>query len=287
MQSKSSTGGSGATAPRSEPGKSGNLRTRFLSALVLGPPVLVAVYLGGWVFFAVVLAAAVVAVREWVRLVEPHRPAAPEILSIAAVAAVLACGQIWGAAVALAAVLLFTGALYVSTRRLGGSHRRLVAFGIPYLALGSFALLWLRAVPEAGLALLLYLLFVVWASDIGAYGAGRAIGGPKLAPRISPKKTWAGLIGGAVCAAGIGYAVALAFGARLPGLAAAMGGVLAVVGQAGDLFESAIKRRYNVKDSSHLIPGHGGLLDRIDALVAAAPVFALFHAAIGTRWAWW
>lgn len=131
------------------------------------------------------------------------------------------------------------------------------------------------------MGLLIYLLFCIWATDIGAYAAGKSIGGPKLAPRISPKKTWAGLVGGMLSAAAFGAGVAVAFDAERPWLAAVLGMVLAVVGQIGDLFESGIKRRFDVKDSGRLIPGHGGLLDRVDGLIVAAPVFALFHATLG------
>lgn len=121
----------------------------------------------------------------------------------------------------------------------------------------------------------IYLLLVVWATDIGGYVAGRLIGGPKLAPKISPNKTWAGLVGGVTLAVLVGYLFALFNQASDPWASWLMSAILAVVEQAGDLFESAIKRRYGVKDSGTLIPGHGGVLDRIDGLIFAAIFLAI------------
>ncbi len=286
MRSENSTGATDGSA-QSARGKAGDLRTRFLSALVLGPLVLLAVFLGDWVFQILIFVFAVAAAAEWARLVEPVNAVVPVGLSAAVVAAILIIEALWGVGMALAAVAVLTPALFGLVFAVGARHRRLLAFGIPYVSLGSLSLIWLRDRGDTGLGLLIFLLFAIWATDIGAYAAGRSIGGPKLAPRISPKKTWAGLIGGMVSAAAFGGAVAFAFGARHWPAAAMLGVVLAVVGQAGDLFESAIKRRYNVKDSGHLIPGHGGLLDRVDGLIVAAPVFALFHATLGNLLEWW
>jgi len=154
--------------------------------------------------------------------------------------------------------------------------------GVFYVAVPAASLVWLRQLhvanhPAAGAEVVLYVLFVVWATDIGAYFAGRRIGGKKLAPRISPNKTWAGLIGGMVSASIVGGICAV-FTPYPPSWVAGMdlGILLAVISQVGDLFESWLKRRIGAKDSSTLIPGHGGLLDRVDGLVFALPVFALF-----------
>jgi phosphatidate cytidylyltransferase len=126
-----------------------------------------------------------------------------------------------------------------------------------------------------GFAALMFVLLVVWATDIGGYFAGRLIGGPKLWMRVSPKKTWAGAIGGFVASLGVaGGFAAFGFGKTLPLLL--LGTALSVASQFGDLFESAVKRRFGVKDSSHLIPGHGGLMDRLDGFVAAIVLAALF-----------
>jgi phosphatidate cytidylyltransferase len=147
------------------------------------------------------------------------------------------------------------------------------AGGVIYVGLPALALVWLRNHVPGGAEHVLWLFLVVWATDIFAYFAGRSIGGAKLAPSISPGKTWAGLYGGMAGAGLTGGVVALAFGAGFwP--ASVLAALLAVVAQIGDLFESALKRRAGVKDSGHLIPGHGGLLDRIDGLVFAAPLFA-------------
>jgi phosphatidate cytidylyltransferase len=153
-----------------------------------------------------------------------------------------------------------------------------LAFGVPYLGGSGLALIYLRDVPAKGMALTFYLLAAVWATDIGAFLAGRLIGGPKLCPIVSPKKTWAGLIGGMALSALIGYGVARGFGATRPCAAAGLALALAVVAQTGDLFESWVKRRAGVKDSGTLIPGHGGVLDRIDGLVFAALFLGLLEA---------
>lgn len=146
--------------------------------------------------------------------------------------------------------------------------------GLLYVAVPCACLVWLRN-KEEGAFLVLAVLLIIWATDIGAYFAGRGIGGPKLAPAISPNKTWAGLGGGMVAAA-ITAAITTSFSPFPTALGSALliGALLAVLGQGGDLFESWLKRRAGVKDSGNIIPGHGGLLDRVDGLVLSVPVFA-------------
>lgn len=288
MPSKSSAGASAGSERPSEPGRSGDgLKARIISAIVMAPVVLAAVIVGGWAFNALVVVLALVAAAEWGRLIVPDRTRAVAGILILGVGVALAVDMLAGTGAALMAVGLIALALYPVSVAMGLHHSRYVAFGVPYVAIGGIAVVWLRVEPSGSLTLLLYLFFVIWATDIGAYIAGKTIGGPKLAPRISPKKTWAGLLGAVVSAGCVGWAVALACGAAKPLAALAVGGVLAVIGQGGDLFESWIKRRYNVKDSGHLIPGHGGLLDRIDGLLAAAPALALFHATLGEGLSWW
>lgn len=150
-----------------------------------------------------------------------------------------------------------------------------------YALVGAGALYWLRSDSVAGLIDVLFLLVVVWSSDIGAYLTGRLIGGPKLAPAISPGKTWSGAVGGLLAAMAVGLLVSrmAAPGPVLHALVVAGG--LSIASQLGDLLESALKRHFGVKDSSRMIPGHGGLFDRLDGVLAAAPVAALLALALG------
>lgn len=146
--------------------------------------------------------------------------------------------------------------------------------GVPYVSLPVMALVSFRNGESYGAEALFFLVVIIWAADTGAYFFGRLIGGPKLAPRFSPKKTWAGLIGAVLCAALA--AIAFGFFEKLPSIVpiVILAGILALVEQAGDIFESAFKRHHEIKDSGNLIPGHGGVLDRIDGLIAAAVVAA-------------
>ncbi|MBP2304045.1 phosphatidate cytidylyltransferase [Azospirillum melinis] len=295
---KSSTDGNAASAPPppgpadsaapaavpAKPSKTGDLKVRVLSALVMAPVVLGAVWAGGWVFHALIAFGSVIAVSEWTSIVPSARRLPARLMATIGILVALMVQIVAGPAAGLGAAAAFAVLTAIVG---GGSDRGLLGFGVLYVAVGMAGLMWLRDLPDSGLSLFLFVLFAIWATDIGAYAAGRSIGGPKLAPRISPKKTWAGLIGGMAASALFGWLVALAFGAARPDIALAVGAATAVVGQAGDLFESAVKRRYNVKDSGQLIPGHGGILDRIDGLLAAAPVLALFHAAVGSVLSWW
>ncbi len=155
-----------------------------------------------------------------------------------------------------------------------------LAVGAVYIAVPCGILIWLRQDQQAGMITILWLFLLVWSADIGAYLSGRTIGGPKLAPRISPNKTWAGFIGG-ISIAGV---VSGAFGLVWEGNIITLflwGGVIAIASQAGDLLESAAKRHFNVKDSSSLIPGHGGVLDRVDALITASVAAAFLKFTFG------
>jgi len=165
--------------------------------------------------------------------------------------------------------------------------------GVVLVGLAGFGLIWLRRMTDAGPACVLFVLLAVWASDSVAYLAGRALGGPKLAPRISPAKTWSGAAGGLAGAMLAGLLVCLldpragsGTGIRIvQGLV--FGGVIGLAAQAGDLAESAFKRRQGVKDSGQMIPGHGGLLDRFDGLMAAAPLAALLSLGSGIGHGFW
>lgn len=249
------------------------LRQRVLSAVVLALGAAVAVLVGGWLFAAVVLVAILIMAHEWAVLAAPRSP-----WPMAAAAALVGCLAIvmleLGApttafASALLGPVLVAAALHLLRAGPPGS----AALGALYVGLPALSLVWLRNDVPAGREHVMWLLLVVWSTDVCAYFVGRTVGGPKLAPRISPGKTWAGLMGGIVGAALLGGLAGWAVGAGF-WLAAAIAVVLAAVSQAGDLFESGFKRRAGVKDSGHLIPGHGGLLDRIDGLIFAVPAFA-------------
>jgi len=204
----------------------------------------------------------------------------------ALVLAPLALVCIWfgGAAfvllVAAAALGLTVECLTLCRRAHGGLP--LCFATLAYVALATASLLWLRADPLAGCANLLFVMLIVWGGDIGAYLVGRLLGGPRLAPRISPGKTWSGALGGLLAAVAAGLATAqLLSGPPLAWRAAVLAAGLGIVAQAGDLLESFVKRRLEIKDSSHLIPGHGGLFDRLDALLAVAPVAAMLALVLG------
>ena len=285
----SSTDANGDMVRGSAASKSGDLTTRIVSAAVLGPIVVAAIIVGGVVFALLVAIVALLAVREWVRLVLP--PTAPviwwQVFGYGSVVSVLVLLEMVGplaGVIGIAAVWLATLVVALVRRE---ARPALLAFGVPYACLSAVGVLWLRGLPDIGMAIVLWLSVAVWSADIGAYAAGRSIGGPRLAPLISPKKTWAGLIGAIVAGAGIGGAIAAALGAQSPWVAAALAAVLALVAQGGDLFESAVKRSMGVKDSGRLIPGHGGVLDRMDGFFAAAPVLAFAHAGVGDALAWW
>jgi phosphatidate cytidylyltransferase len=277
--------------PSSAGSRQRELATRIVSGLVLGPTVLAVIWVGGPLFFVLMLAVALLGAREWVRLV--FAPAIPEEgdpsleLSWGFLAAALVVAVAVGPRAGLLVLLALTVLLFLMLSAVGQARRRMIALGIPYMGLAVLSMVWLRGLEDEGRALTFWLVLVVWATDIAAYAAGRTIGGPKLAPRVSPNKTWAGLIGAMVGAAAAGVGFAIAFGVDVIWPAAVLGAILAVVAQSGDLLESALKRRHGVKDSGSLIPGHGGILDRIDGVIAAAPVLALFHAVIGRAIGWW
>jgi len=233
---------------------------------------------GAWFALATMLVAAL-GYREWLRIVAGRLPALGYLVLISVLGAYWRFGGL--AALVVLAVLTLTVALVgvIEKRR----NPWLEAVGLPYVALTMIALPSLRDARDAGWPLVVFVFLVVWASDIGGYFFGRAIGGPRLAPSISPNKTWAGLAGGIAMAAAVAAGWALAMQIRAPLYAMITAIALSWLGQGGDLFESSIKRRFQLKDSGDLIPGHGGVLDRIDALLWVAPAFALLHAIGGTE----
>lgn len=203
------------------------------------------------------------------------RIVAAAILAPLALAIAWAGGWWWIALTVLAGIGIF--AEWV---RMSGARPLWLIAGLCYAALPSLAAIALRADSRHGFAAIVFVLVIVWASDTFGYVFGRLIGGAKLWPRISPKKTWAGAIGGLIGSALGGAAFGIAGYSALA--LASLGALLAIAAQAGDLLESAIKRRFGVKDSGNLIPGHGGLMDRLDAFVAAVVLAALIGLARGS-----
>lgn len=245
------------------------LRTRILSALVMAPPALVAVWLGGWAFALLVAVACAVMCWEWHKMtLKGFGPSGWVAASGGAAASMLVLLDPQ-AALAVVAVTALVSAV------LAGPARLSAGLGAVYAALPSVALVWLRQDQTAGLLSVVWLFLLVWGTDIGAYAAGRTIGGPLLMPVVSPKKTWAGLLGGMASAMLAGAGVAWWADLSAPLFIVFASAVLAVVAQAGDLLESWVKRRAGVKDSSNIIPGHGGVLDRVDGLLTAGLAVAI------------
>lgn len=224
---------------------------------------------------------------EWVRICGRGSWTRSGVATILIAPAILAVGMIWGLTIALGALAVAIIGTFIAARIEGAPEAGWLALGAGYVGLPCLALAWIRASPERGMETLLWVLVLVWATDTGAYVAGKKIGGPKLAPKISPNKTWAGLAGGAAAAALIGLATAMVLRSASPLLIALLSGALAVVEQGGDLFESGFKRHFGVKDSSNLIPGHGGVLDRVDGLLAVGLVVAGLNWALGRSILMW
>ena len=245
------------------------LALRVCSALVLVPLALATAYLGDWPFAVFWGVAAMVVLWEWTSLVagtDRRFVLMTGAASLALALALVVSGLPLAAVIVLAISTLAAASLAPAERRLW------IAGGIPYAGALGLAPIVLRSDREDGFLAVIFLFAVVWTTDIAAYFIGRAAGGPKLVPQVSPKKTWSGAIGGTLAA--VVVALALAKTAALAGLfaIAMLAIVLSVFSQAGDVFESFLKRRFGAKDSSHLIPGHGGLMDRLDGFVTASVV---------------
>ena len=227
---------SAARAPGASPARFRGLLLRVVSAVILGPLLLAAVWYGfPWIDLVAALCAPIM-IGEWFRLTR-GRPVALALAVVYSIAALL-------------------------------------------------ALLWLRHQPAYGRETIVWILACVWATDVGAYFIGSFAGGAKLAPSISPSKTWSGLVGGMCFSAVVSAACGLMFDAGETLMLAAIGLTIAVVAQGGDLLESAAKRRAGVKDSGGLIPGHGGVLDRIDGLIAVLVFVAAIRLATAGDWPW-
>jgi phosphatidate cytidylyltransferase len=260
----------GKAAPAAAEQGSRNLLMRVLAALVLAPAAVAIAYAGGWPWTVLVTLAAVGLYVEWrmiIGVARAMREAVGGAIALVIAGLFLELGRI---DIALSTLALGLVATWFDAR----GHRFWAATGFAYAAAALIASIAVRFDQVWGFTALMFVLLIVWVTDIGGYFAGRGIGGPKLWPRVSPKKTWAGAIGGFVAslvvAAGF-VAIDLGRAGPLLLLAAA----LSMASQLGDLFESAVKRRFGVKDSSHIIPGHGGLLDRLDGFVAAVVLAAI------------
>lgn len=246
--------------------------------MVLAPVALFVAYLGGWPFVVFWGAVALIVLWEWTGLALRAEQGfiLPGAGLVLVVAQLLAGSGFWRTAVLAIAVAACAAAGYVAR------DKRLWAAGaVLYAGAMGLAPVLVRQDPTYGLSATLLLFAVVWGTDMVAYFVGRAVGGPKLMPHVSPKKTWSGAVGGT--AGAVLAAIFVARLANLPGLAA-VGGIallLSIASQAGDLFESAVKRHFGAKDASHLIPGHGGAMDRLDGFVAAALVAAVLGAVRG------
>lgn len=256
-----------------------DLVPRALSALVLGSVALACNWLGALSFALLVMIIATAMSWEWTRMVRGDGIDGPFLLqaAVAAVAIALSMRGMLGWAIAAVGI----GSLMVFA--VARADRRLFsALGVAYVGLPAAALVWLRGEDAYGALAILFIFIVVWTTDTFAYLCGRLIGGPKLWPALSPGKTWAGTLGGISFAALAG----LLFGGLMapPTASFALAGaavLLSLVSQIGDLTESALKRAFAVKDASHLIPGHGGFMDRMDGIVTAALLAALIAALRG------
>jgi CDP-diglyceride synthetase len=256
------------TAPAAKPSSDLAIRTAVGAGLIAAAAAALA--LGGLMFWLLCVVAALFMMAEWSDLhaASPREKRIGQFalsvpLAVMAPPSLILENRDFFAAGLLAGAAIFAAIV---------TRRRSLGWGVLYCGLPVLALTVVRRQHE-GVGWTLWALALVWACDIGAYSAGRTIGGPKLAPRISPNKTWAGLIGGVAAASAFGAAMHVWAGLPLRMTLATP--LLAVVSQGGDLYESWMKRRAGVKDSGNLLPGHGGVMDRLDGLVPVAPLAAL------------
>lgn len=262
--------------PTPSPKPVSDLRLRTISSVVLVLGALAAVFAGGIWFRLSMLVVAVLMAVEWGALIgrDGHRKRA-QWLVVAPVVAAIGVSFVMGPALAIAVGLAGAILSAVVASSQGIARVGWMLSAVMTTMVTGVAVIWLRELPETGFAIVIWMLATVAATDVGAYLVGRTIGGPKLCPSISPGKTWSGAVGG-VCAAGlVALVTSLLVPDARPEVLFPMTVLLSAVGQGGDLMESALKRHFKVKDSGGLIPGHGGVLDRVDAQMAVIPVVAL------------
>ena len=244
-----------------------NLLLRIVSAVVMAPAAVFIAWLGDWPFAVFWAVAAIAVLWEWLTLVAG--PRYPLMLASSALAIAIAGLVAWRHRPVTAILVVGLGAIGAAI--FAPRERRFwITAGIGYAGVLLLAPILLRADVDYGLPAILLLFVIVWSTDVLAYFAGRAIGGPKLAPMISPKKTWSGAIIGTIGAVLVAIAAADFLGGFNKGTIAAVALLLSAMTQLGDLLESWLKRRFGAKDASHLIPGHGGVMDRLDGFWAAA-----------------
>jgi phosphatidate cytidylyltransferase len=265
---------------------SSNFRRRVISAAFLIPATLAAIYFGGIFYTLGIILFMVLGLREWLLMVHPKICRRSYWFIQIAGTLLIITAHFFPVSYAVMAGIVLLLLTFVLAARDDIDRAPWVTLGIPYLVGTGLALMYLRQSPE-GIELLVFLMVVVWSTDIGAYLTGKIVGGPLLIPEISPKKTWAGLCGGTLTAALFGLAFAVLCRAENLAMALFIAFILALVAQLGDLFESYVKRRSGVKDSGDMIPGHGGILDRIDGLLFASSFFVLFQTTIGEQFHWW
>ena len=254
-----------------------NLWLRVASAAVLAPLAVGAAWLGDWPFTVFWGLAAIAVWWEWIGLLEPS---GRNVLLATGVCALVLQGilvESGNQSIALMIVALGVLAGIVTA----GKRAPAVAGGLIYASALLMATIIVRSDASYGFAAIVLLYAVVWGTDIGGFFAGRAFGGPKLAPAISPKKTWSGALGGTFTGIAAAIATALMFSLPKPVMIGIVALVLSMASQCGDLFESWLKRRFDAKDSSGLIPGHGGVMDRLDGFVFAVAAAALIGLARG------
>lgn len=244
-----------------------NLALRVLSAAVLAPVALFAAYIGAWPFALFWGAAAIAVLWEWIALVAG--PSYRWMFLTCSGAIAVADFLAWLGRPVVAILILGLGALAAGIFA-PGDKRGWVTAGVGYSGAMMLAPVFLRGDKTYGFAAIVLLFAIVWTTDVLAYFAGRAIGGPKLLPAVSPKKTWSGAVAGTIGSIIVALAVAAQFGLTNRPAIAIIALLLSVLSQFGDLFESWVKRQFDAKDASQIIPGHGGVMDRLDGFWAAA-----------------
>lgn len=264
--------------PAGAPFISRELQLRIASSVVVGLIAFAVLYWGSGPFAILLGAIAAAMSWEWGRIVRGGDAGTITGLHIGTVIVAAGLAAFGMAGLAIAAVAI--GAITASALAVGHSHAALSGAGVLYTGLPVIALEWLRSDDSFGLLAVLFVLVVVIVTDTAAYAAGRTLGGPKLWPAVSPNKTWAGLVGGVSAAAIAGVLFPYVTGSGAPAWLAALGLLLGLVAQAGDLAESALKRHFGRKDASDLIPGHGGFMDRMDGIVTASVAAALIALAV-------